>query len=802
MRISVNWLRDYVEFSSTVEELAQRLTMAGLEVERVDLPGEALRGVVVAQIMESVPHPNAEKLSVTRVNSGGSTLIQVVCGAKNYRVGDKVPLAIVGTTLPNGAQIGQANLRGVESSGMLCSAKELGLSDDASGLLILDPAAKPGSPLAQALGLDDAVLELDVTPNRPDALCHLGIAREISVLTHAALRTPQVTLSESGSLAANQVRIRIEDASRCLRYAARLIDGVKIAASPDWLAHRLEACGMRAINNVVDVTNYVMLEYGQPLHGFDFDRIAGGEIIVRLARPGEKLTTLDEKERILDPDDLLICDRDKPLVLAGVMGGTQSEVGPATRRILLESANFQATGVRRTSKRHGLHTESSHRFERGLDVNGLPAALDRAASLIAELAGGTVLKGCVDVYPRPVQLREVTLRYERVGELLGAPVPSRESHEILDALGFKRRSGEGTAAAIYTVPGFRVDVEREEDLIEEVARIRGYDAIPDALPRGVSELPSEPAATQAERQLRLAMAAAGFHEVLNYSFVSPKDLEAIEAEPGIALKNPLTIEQSVMRTSLHAGLLQNLSKNLRHHADSVRLYELGRVYKANPRGGSNTMPPTLEPLRVAGVLWGSRQGRTWTTPAAPIDFFDAKGAVETLLAGLRVQGVTFEATSMALFHPRAAVEVRARDGSTLGVCGELHPRIAQRLELPPSVFLFDLDAPRLYELAELIPRVKALARYPAVLRDLAVVVPIGLDNEQVRQVILEVGTPLVDDAIVFDVYTGKPLPEGLKNLAYAIRYRSAERTLTDTEVNQAHQKIVQEVHARLGGELR
>src|SRR5713101_1910110 len=318
----------------------------------------------------------------------------------------------------------------------------------------------------------------------------------------------------------------------------------------------------------------------------------------------------------------------------------------------VEKSSFDRLGRAKRSPPWMKRTESSHRFERGLDVNGVPAALDRAAALIAELAHGTVLKGRVDVYPRPVQLRDVRLRYERVGELLGAPVPARESHEILHALGFNRRSGEGTPAAIYTVPGFRVDVEREEDLIEEVARIRGYDAIPDALPRGVSELPPEPLAAQAERQLRLAMTAAGFHEVVNYSFVSPMDLEAIEAEPGIALRNPLTTEQSVMRTSLHAGLLQNLSKNLRHHADSVRLYELGRVYKANPRGGSNTTPPTLEPLRVAGVLWGSRQERSWTTPEAPIDFFDAKGAVETLLAGLRVQGVTLEAASMALFHPR------------------------------------------------------------------------------------------------------------------------------------------------------
>ena len=551
MRIAVKWLGEYVRLSASVEELALQLTMAGLEVERIERPGEPLREIVVAQIRESNPHPNADKLSVTRVDVGSGTLLQVVCGAKNYRVGDKVPLARVGVELPNGTKIVQASLRGVESFGMLCSEKELALSEDASGLMILDPNAPLGASLAEVLEADDAVLEMDVTPNRPDALSHLGIAREVAVLNRTELRAPVIKLVESSRPTSDAIRVRIDAPSRCPRYAARVVADVTIGPSPRWLADRLKACGVRAINNVVDVTNYVMLEYGKPLHAFDLDKVAGAEIIVRLARPGEKLLTLDGKERTLDPEDLLICDRDQPVALGGVMGGGDSEVSPTSTRILLESAHFEPTGIRRTAKRQGLHTESSHSFERGMDVNAVGVALDRAAELIAQLGKGTILKGRVDAYPQPFSPKRVQLRYPRVGRLLGMTVDEAESHRILDALGFKKTASPAPGAAIYEVPSYRVDVEREEDLIEEVARIRGYDSIPSAMPRGLPGLSPEPLPLRVERRIRAAMTGAGFDEVINYSFVSPQQLAALEAPSGIALRNPLSVVQSVMRTTMH-----------------------------------------------------------------------------------------------------------------------------------------------------------------------------------------------------------------------------------------------------------
>ncbi len=821
MRISIRWLADYLEVPPA-EELADRLTLAGFEVERIERPGEALAGVVVAQIVASAAHPSAEKLSVTQVNIGGPSTLQIVCGAKNYKVGDKVPLATVGARLPGGAEIKRATLRGVESFGMLCSAKELGLSDDASGLMILDPSAQVGMPLAQQLELDDAILEIDVTPNRPDALCHLGIAREVSVLTGKPWRRPAVKLAEGAGAASERVKIRIEDSVRCRRYGARVVENVSIRPSPAWVANRLKACGVRPINNVVDVTNYVLLEYGQPMHAFDLDRVAGGEIVVRTARPGEKLTTLDGKERVLDPEDLLICDRDKPQVLAGVMGGAQSEVSNATRRVLLEAANFQPLSIRRSSKRHGLHTESSHRFERGVDINAIPEALDRAAALIGELGQGTVLRGRVDVYPRLIPPVKVELQHSHVGELLGAKISTLEIHRILTALGFVRTNeaglpihagptvgaevysfitGSEPGRATYVVPTFRVDVEREEDLIEEVARIRGYDSFPNALPRGVAELAPEPKDAEAERRVRTALIGQGFDEVVNYSFVSPRELAALEAPAGIALKNPLSVEQSVMRTTLYPGLLQNLSHSLRHQAETVRLYELGRIYLEG-QAEDVTKPVASERLRLSGVLWGRRDARAWTAKDASMDFFDAKGAVEAVLRLLSIRGAKFEAIESAALHPRAAGAVKSATGDVLGTLGELHPRVVKRLGLPASVFVFDLDAEKLYALAKPVSGYRSPGRYPPVLRDLAVVVSADLRNDEVRQVILEVGKPLVDEAIIFDVYTGKPIPEGKKNVAYAIRYRAADRTLTDAEVNEAHQKIIEEVNRKLGGSLR
>ncbi|MFZ5440209.1 MAG: phenylalanine--tRNA ligase subunit beta, partial [Myxococcota bacterium] len=540
MKLSIKWLKDYVAVPDSVDELARRLTMAGLEIEGIDHPGKALAGVVVAQILASEKHPNADKLSVTKVDAGTGAPLQIVCGAKNYKVGDKVPLATVGAALPNGMKIGKAKMRDVESFGMLCSAKELGLTDDASGLLILDPGAKPGTPIAEALGLDDVIFEVNVTPNRSDALSHLGIAREVATLLGVPLRRPEAKLAESATEASSKIQIRIEDAERCWRYAARVIEGVKVKPSPQWMQDRLKACGVRAINNLVDVTNYVMLEYGQPLHAFDLDRIGGAQIVVRTAKGGEKLKTLDDKDRALHAEDLLICDASAPLVLAGVMGGASSEVTDQTTRVLLECATFQPTTVRRSAKRHALHTESSHRFERGTDLAVVPEVLDRAAALIAEVGGGTVLKGRVDVFPTRKPARQVTLRTARVEEILGVAVSAAECERVLSSLGFVKRSGDATSAT-WEVPMARVDVSIEEDLVEEIARIRGFDAIPSVLPRGLGSLEPERPWVTGERRVRAALAGQGFDEVVNYSFVAPAELAAFQAEQGaIAVANPLS----------------------------------------------------------------------------------------------------------------------------------------------------------------------------------------------------------------------------------------------------------------------
>ena len=815
MKISLNWLSEYVELpradSSSQpnwQELASRLTMAGLEVEGIERPGEALKGVVVAQIISSEKHPDADKLSVTRVDTGGASPLQIVCGAKNYKVGDKVPLATPGTLLPGAKEpIKIGKLRGVDSFGMLCSAKELGMSEDHAGLLILDSTAKPGEPIAEALGLDDVVFELNVTPNRPDALSHLGIAREVAALYATSARPPKANLREGVAKAAETISIRVDDSERCIRYAARVIDGVKIGPAPGWMQQRLKACGVRALSNVVDVTNYVLLEYGQPLHAFDLDKLAGRQIVVRTAKAGEKLTTLDGKERTLEADDLLICDREKAHVLAGVMGGAESEVTEKTTRVLLECATFQPASIRRSSKRHQLHTESSHRFERGTDVGRVPEVLDRAAALIAEVAGGTVLTGIVDAYPKPRAAKKVTLRKGRASQLLGVEVPEADGDRILTALGFKGMPN--AAGTEYEVPLSRVDVGGEEDLIEEIARVRGFESIPAALPRTVAELAPEPPTAILDKRVRLAMAGAGLTEVMNYSFVAPKDLAAIgEEKDAITITNPLTEEQSVMRTSLLPSLVHNVARASRHQALGVGFYEVARSYRGDPLGGRGgeggrpgMHPIATETPQVAGVVWGLRDGAaSWTSKDAVADFYDAKAAVQAVLSALHIEA-RFEPLENAWYHPRASATVSCRD-VRLGTVGELHPRAAKRLDAPAGIYLFQLELEALLKCATLVPKSVTPSRYPAVLRDIAVVVPAALASEQVRGVILEVGAPLVEEARVFDVYAGKPLPEGQKNLAFALRYRARDRTLTDQEVATAHEKIVAEVNKRLGGALR
>jgi phenylalanyl-tRNA synthetase beta chain len=803
MRVSLKWLSQYVDVPAP-EEVARRLTAVGLEVEAIERSGVGLAGVVAARIVASERHPDAEKLSVTRVDRGAGEPLQVVCGAKNYAVGDVVPLATVGTTLPGGTKIEKAKLRGVESHGMLCSARELGLAEDASGLLILPQEVRPGTPIAEALGLDDVLLEVNVTPNRPDALSHVGIARELAALLGQVVRLPAPALAEKGAPASDAVKVRIEAPEKCARYAARVIEGVTIGPSPLWLARRLESCGVRSISNVVDATNFALLELGHPLHAFDLDKVAGREIVVRTARPGEKIVTLDGKERALEPDDLLIADRDRGSALAGVMGGGDSEISAGTTRVLLESAWFQPSTIRRTSRRQGLKTEASYRFERGADAGMVIPALDRCAALIAELAGGTVRPGIVDAHPRPVKAPEVRLRWHRPAEVLGMDVARDDARRILGGLGFAERASDADGA-VFQVPSWRVDVSIEEDLVEEIVRTKGYDAIPETLPANAVQTPTEPADAQVVARIRAALEKAGFAEAVNFSFVSSSELEPFGQHVptadgngralGIALKNPISADLAVMRTSLVPSLLRNAAHNLRQRVADLRLYEIARTYGTNPDPDA----PTAEPVQVSGVLLGRRSPAGWTAAAEDLDFYDAKAAVGAVLEELGVQAVRWEPNGAAWLHPRHSARLLAGE-TPLGVVGELHPRVAQTFELPRGALAFELHLDALVRAARLVPQYRPIPRLPAVLRDLAVVVGDAVQAATVEALVRE--EPLVEAVTLFDVYKGAPLPAGKKNLALAITYRAPDRTLTDGEADDAHARIVKRLVATVGAELR
>lgn len=806
MRISLKWLSEYVDLPAP-EELARQLTAVGLEVEGIERTGQGLEGIVAARILSSEKHPNAEKLSVTKVDAGAGEPLQVVCGAKNYAVGDVVPLAKVGAVLPGGLKIEKAKLRGTESFGMLCSAKELGLATDASGLLILDAKVKPGTAIAEALQLADVYLEINVTPNRPDALSHVGIAREVAAILGKPVRMPAPKLAEAGTPAAKLAKVRIDAPEKCPRYAARVIEGVKIGPSPLWLQRRLEGCGVRSISNVVDATNFVLLELGHPLHAFDLDKVAGHEIVVRTARQGEKLTTLDGKERPLETEDLLIADRDQGSALAGVMGGSVSEISAGTSRVLLESAYFQPSTIRRTSRRQGLKSEASYRFERGADTGMVIAAVDRCAALIAELSGGTVRPGVVDVHPRPPKAAEVRLRWARPAQLLGMELAREEARKILTGLGFAEKAANADGAT-FVVPSWRVDVSIEEDLVEEIVRTKGYHSIPETLPRTAVGTPVESLEIQAVARVRDALEAAGFAEAVNFSFVAERELAAFEKPiatgdgsgraHGVALKNPISADLSVMRTSLVPSLLKNAVHNRRQRVEDVRLYEIASVY--HPHHDPKDKP-TAETIEIAAVLCGRRTPVGWAGGGNDaVDFYDAKAAVQGVLEALGVEA-RWIPVGDGWLHPRTSARLQAADGEeVLGEVGELHPRVAATFDLPRGVLALRLSLDALLRRTKLVPQYRSIPKLPAVLRDLAVVVKDEVAAAAVEAVVRE--EPLVDAVTLFDVYRGAPLPPGKKNLALAIHYRASDRTLTDAEADAAHARIVKRLTEKVGAELR
>ena len=816
MNVTLNWLKNYIDFEYSASELADRLTMLGIEVESVKQPGAELEGVVVGSVNAIKPHPNADKLVLCQVDIGEPEELQIVCGAPNVREGMYAPVATIGTTLPNGLTIKRAKLRGETSQGMLCSEKELARSEDAAGLMELSTDIPIGTPLATALGLDDTLFELEITPNRPDCLSLIGVAREIRAETGNPLRLPQVEFSEDGTDVREVTSVTIEAPDLCPRYAARVIRGVKIGQSPAWLQQRLESVGIGVINNIVDITNFVLMEYGQPLHAFDYHKLAAVEsglascalrrIVVRRAMAGEKLTTLDEIERELTADMLVIADAEKPIALAGVMGGDDSEITETTCDVLLESAYFDPSSIRATAKALGMSTEASYRFERGVDPGIVLAALDRAAQLITELAGGTICEGIVDVYPgspsvteKGVEqpLTEIQLRPERVNFVLGTEIETLTMEEILTRLGFDVE----TSGSVHrvTVPTFRSDITREIDLIEEIARVYGYDNIPTTLPKGDIPVPAPDPKVEVRRRIKQFLLAAGMMEAVNYSFSDPNNFDKIRfaadnpLRNALPLQNPLSPEMSVLRTTLLPGLLDNAQRNRNHQIDTIALFEIGSVFIRS--GGQQ------EPEQVSGVLAGQIGGGVSSNPYRQPDFYDIKGLVEGVLEVCGIVDYTLEKTDVPTFHPGCNAAVLLGDRQ-VGIFGEAHPEVLENYDLPYKAYLFDFDLEVLTDIAIFAKRFEPISVYPKVERDLAIVVDKAVLSDMPTELIYKTGGELVESVRLFDVYEGEQVPEGKKSLAYAITYLSASETLTDKAVNALHDKIVKRLNQELGAELR
>ena len=794
MKVSLTWLREFVELPPTTQELVNLLTLAGVEVEEVIQRGVDIPHVVVAQVLESTQHPNADRLSVCKVECGQPQPAQIVCGAKNYKVGDKVALALPGAVLPGDFKIKVGKLRGVESEGMMCSAKELGLGEGHEGLLILPPDAPIGAPLS-SLFPADTILDLEITPNRPDLLSHYGIAREIAALRGVAL-APSPARHASPTVATG-ARVTIHAAGLCPFYSARRIRGVTVGPSPDWLRNRIESIGIRSINNIVDVTNLVMMEMGQPLHAFDEARLDEGEIHVRQAQAGESFQALDGKTYTLTPDDLVIADARAASAIAGVMGGEHSGVTSATRDILVESALFNSQSVRRTSRRLGLASDSSYRFERGIDPAGVLAASDRATGLIIELAGGIAEPEIETAGSLPDTSRKVPLRSSRVSAILGVEIPEPRIDSILTRFGLATQPDKS-----WLIPSFRLDLTREADLIEEIARAYGIENIPGSV-RG-SPAPSSPADSMHDMhmEIRRRLAGQGFFEARTFSLISPLQTRGIlpdrydpKDEMVIHLRNPLVSDQSQLRATLIPGLLAALDRNLRADARSIRLFEIGRIYLAGRE--------PEERVHLAAILTGDAIAASWVNTAPRhADLFDMKGVIQ----GLGIESLDFvplppDATGAKGLLSPVGITIAGQDA---GVLGLLRPAAVRALDCPTPVAIFEIDLSAA-RLPGAPSRIAPIARFPAVTRDIAIIAPQSLAHAEIERALRAANEPLLTGIQLFDQFsdpTGNRLPAGQKSLAYSLTYRSAERTLTADEVNAAHARLKERLKASLSVSFR
>lgn len=794
MLVPLKWLRDYVDIDRETQEFADMMTMTGSKVEKVEFFGKETNGVEVCKILEIEQHPDADRLKVTKVEVADGQILQIVTNATNINVGDYVPVARIGAVLPGDFKIKKGKLRGVLSEGMFCGAEELTIPSQyveehkKDGIYILDhqDSFELGMDVREALGINDALIEFEITSNRPDCRSIIGIAREAAVTLGKELKYPQITVNGSDEEMKFEIDVQTE---LCKRYCGKVIKDVKVGPSPYWMQRRLIEAGMRPINNIVDITNYVMLELGQPLHAFDLEDIKYDKMIVKLAQEGEKFTTLDGAQRTLTSDMLVIGNQDKTLDLAGIMGGENSEVKDNTTSIFLEGASFAKENIRATSKKLGLRTEASSRFEKGIDVNLTEAAVNRACQLIEELGCGTVLNGMLDYYPKKEEVQKITANPERINKLLGVNVPMDQFINILERLEFKCNLISSDKLELE-VPSFRLDICEDADILEEVARIYGYENIPSATLEGNATAGVKTNKQKFMDNVKSNSIAVGLNEILTYSFVSPRGVDKLnlaqddERREFVKIINPLGEETSVMRTTLIPNMLDVISTNLSHKVEEVYAFECGNTFR--PQEG---LPVETKKLSIG--MYGKE-----------VDFFSIKGAVETILTNVGFDGYEVEPETKNLtFHPGRCAKL-VYNNICIGTFGELHPDVLENYDLNQRVYVAEIDIDLVFENLNNSKVYNPLPKYPATTRDIALLVKDEVFVKQIEDIIKANGSDILESYQLFDVYKGAQIEEGHKSIAYSITYRSKDKTLTDEDVAKVHDKIVSELSEKLNANLR
>ncbi|MGG3798345.1 phenylalanine--tRNA ligase subunit beta [Metabacillus fastidiosus] len=803
MFVSYKWLEEYVDLSGiTSEELAEKITRSGIEVEGVEILNDGMKGVVIGHVVEREQHPNADKLNKCQVDLGEGNVVQIICGAANVDKGQKVAVATVGAVLPGNFKIKKAKLRGEESNGMICSLTELGVESKlvakeySEGIFVFPSDAEVGADALEQLGLDDHVLELGLTPNRSDCLSMLGVAYEVAAILGRDVIYPEISYETASEKASDYIQVNVEAKEDNPLYVAKVIKNVKIEPSPLWMQARLMAAGIRPHNNVVDITNYVLIEYGQPLHAFDYDRLGSKEILVRRAANGEKITTLDDKERTLTENHLVITNGKEPVALAGVMGGTNSEVQADTTTVLLESALFEGQRIRTASKDHGLRSEASARFEKGVDPNRVHAACERAAQLISLYAGGEVLEGSVEANTLNIEPAVVTTTVEKINRVLGMNISTEEIKDIFDRLQFETVLDNNTITV--TVPTRRGDITIEEDLVEEVARLYGYDNIPTTLPVGAA-IPGRLTDYQEKRRkVRRYLEGAGLYQAITYSLTSAEKAPkyALEQSDFTKLALPMSEERSVLRLSIIPHLLDTLTYNLARQNDQIAFYEIASVYLAN---GENKQP--IEKERLAGALTGLWHSHQWQGEKKPMDFYVVKGILDGLFDVLGLTDkITYKQAKRDGMHPGRTAELYMED-VLVGFVGQIHPTVQKELDLTET-YVFELALADLltHHIEEV--RFEVIPKYPSITRDIALVVNKDVVTGDIQAEIVNAGGKLLKEVSVFDVYEGDRLEGDKKSVAFSLRYFDPERTLTDEDVTKAHEKVLQQVSEKFGATLR